>query len=307
MARARYVGTWSNLTVQIRQISGKNVLVTAETNSPSDKYYPRGDNFWNQVNIDPNAANLQGCLNAGGTDFGGLVIPGGLNPPSGYAQGQENDGAVFYYLNGTPPPPNICDFSQPRNVGTWNGLTVQIRQYPNNKKVLVTAINGASNDKHYPRGDNFWDNFTKNADAEQYRACLNGGNTEWYGLAFPGGVSPNGGYQQGAEQDGSIFFSTNGLRKAAPEVEPTLESMALVKIRPNPAQDEIIATYTLTKPGSVLLRILDIQGRVLHQQTLTGVAGANEQTVNVSALTTGLYAVEVMLDRQRIVHKLLKQ
>jgi len=301
------VGTWSSLTVQIRQIAGKNVLVTAVTGSPSDKYYPRGDNFWNQVNIDPSAANLQGCLNAGGTGFGGLVLPGGLNPPSGYGQGTEPDGAVFYFLNGTNPPVNLCDFSQPRNVGTWNGLTVQIRQYPNNKKILVTAVNGASNDKHYPRGDNSWDNFTKNADAEQYRPCLNAGDTGWWGLAFPGGVSPNGGYQQGVEPDGAVFFSTNGLRKAAPEAEPTLESVALVKVRPNPAQDEIIVTYTLVKAGSVPLRILDIQGRVLHQQKLTGVAGTNEQTVNVSALTTGLYAVEVVLNQQRIVHKLMKQ
>ena len=303
----RYVGTWSNLTVQIRQISGKNVLVTAVVGSSSDKYYPRGDNFWNQVNIDPNAANLQGCLNAGSTDFGGLVIPGGLNPPSGYVQGQEQDGAIFYYLGGNPPPPNICDFSVPRTVGTWNGLTVQIRQYPNNKKVLVTAVNGASNDKHYPRGDNFWDNFTKNADAEQYRTCLNGGTTEWYGLAIPGGVSPNGGYQQGQEQDGSIFFSTNGLRKAAPEGEPTIESVALVTFRPNPVQETVTVRYALTKAATVPVRVLDIQGRVMQTHSLVGVAGQNEQTLDVSSLATGLYAVEVLLNQERIIHKMVKQ
>ena len=303
----RYVGTWSNLTVQIRQISGKNVLVTAVVGSSSDKYYPRGDNFWNQVNIDPNAANLQGCLNAGSTDFGGLVIPGGLNPPSGYVQGQEQDGAIFYYLGGNPPPPNICDFSVPRTVGTWNGLTVQIRQYPNNKKVLVTAVNGASNDKHYPRGDNFWDNFTKNADAEQYRTCLNGGTTEWYGLAIPGGVSPNGGYQQGQEQDGSIFFSTNGLRKAAPEGEPTIESVALVTFRPNPVQETVTVRYALTKAATVPVRVLDLQGRMMQTHSLVGVAGQNEQTLDVSSLATGLYAVEVLLNQERIIHKMVKQ
>ncbi len=305
----RYVGTWSNLTVQIRNINGQNVVVTAITGGAADKYYPRGDNFWttfagNGFNVDPNAANLQNCLNAGSSEWYGLSKPPSLNPPPGYSQGQEADGSIFFTNGGNPPNP--CDFSQPRNVGTWNDKPVQIRQYANGKRVLVTVENG-SNDKHFPRGDNFWDNFTKNADAEQYRGCLNGGDTEWFGLSFPPGVTPPGGYQQGTAPDGATFFSTNGLRKAAPEAEPTLESVALVKVRPNPALDEITVTYTLVKAGSVPLRILDIQGRVLHQQKLTGVAGTNEQTVNVSALTTGLYAVEVVLNQQRIVHKLMKQ
>ena len=54
----RYVGTWNGLTVQIRSINGKNVLVTAVTGSPSDKYYPRGDNFWGSFDLGPNAGWL---------------------------------------------------------------------------------------------------------------------------------------------------------------------------------------------------------------------------------------------------------
>ncbi|GAB2561507.1 hypothetical protein GCM10027190_09010 [Spirosoma areae] len=76
----RYVGTWNGLTVQIRSISGKNVLVTAITGSSTDKYYPRGDNFWGNFNLDPNAAGLQSCLNAGNTAWYGLALPGGLTP-----------------------------------------------------------------------------------------------------------------------------------------------------------------------------------------------------------------------------------
>lgn len=300
------MGTWYGLTVQIRRISNKNVLVTAVTGSSTDKYYPRGDNFWGSCSLDPNAANLQGCLNAGSTGFGGLSFPGGLTPPSGYYQGAEQDGAVFFAQNGTNPQ-NPCDFSTPRQVGTWNGLNVQIRQFSNNKRVLVTAVPGASNDKYYPRGDNFWDNFTKNADAEQYRACLNAGNTGWYGLSFPSGVTPPSGYQQGQEQDGAIFFSTNGLRKAAPEGEVSAETLALVKVRPNPAQDEVMVTFYLKEVASVPVRLLDLQGKVMQQHTFMGVAGANERVLDVSALPMGIYALEAVVDQQRIIYKLVKE
>ena len=302
----RYVGTWYGLTVQIRSISGKNVLVTAISGSPDDKYYPRGDNFWGSFDLDPNAANLQGCLNAGGTGYGGLVIPSGINPPSGYQQGFEQDGAAFYSRSGTPPTVNPCDFNTPRQVGTWNGLNVQIRQFANNKRTLVTHIPGSSNDKYFPRGDNFWDNFTKNGDADQYRPCLNTGITDWYGLAFPDGISPPSGYQQGTTSDGAVFFSTNGARVGA-ETEPTPEAVALVRVRPNPAQDEVTVTFLLKEAGSAQVRLLDLQGRVQQQHTYKGVAGQNERVLRVGSLASGLYAVEVSFEGQRIIQKLVKE
>lgn len=298
------MGTWYGLTVQIRQISGHNVLVTAITGSATDKYYPRGDNFWGSFSVDPNAAGLQSCLNAGSTGFGGLALPGGLNPPAGYHQGTEADGAVYYELNGGSTP-NPCDFSTPRNVGTWNGLIVQIRQFPNNKRALVTAIANASNDKYYPRGDNFWDNFTKNADAEQYRACLNAGDTPWWGLGFPG-VSTPPGYQQGTESDGAVFFSTNGQRKAAPQAT-VQEGAPLVTVHPNPVQDEVTIAFVLSKAATVPIRVLDLQGKVLKQQTVQGRTGNNEHTIRLSGLPVGVYGLEVTIEQQRSVTKLIKE
>ncbi|NDU94913.1 M4 family metallopeptidase [Spirosoma terrae] len=300
----RYVGTWNGLNVQIRQISGKNVLVTAIIGASNDKYYPRGDNFWGSFNLDPGAAGLQSCLNAGSTGWGGLSAPGTIAPPAGYYQGTEPDGAVFYAQNGSNPP-NPCDMSTPRHVGTWNGLNVQIRQFPNNKRGLVTAIPGASNDKFYPRGDNFWDNFTKVAGADQYRPCLNAGDTGWWGLSFPSGITPSSGYQQGTEPDGAVFFSTNGLRVGV--AEPTLEDVSLVKIRPNPVQHELTVTFLLKEAGDVQIRLLDLQGRIQQNHTYQGNAGQNERVLNVASLPTGTYVLDVLLEQQRIVHKVLKQ
>ncbi|WP_162389565.1 M4 family metallopeptidase [Spirosoma endbachense] len=301
----RYVGTWSNLVVQIRSISGRNVLVTAIPGSSDDKYYPRGDNFWGSFNQDPNAAGLQSCLNAGTTDWGGLTNPSSIAPPAGYYQGTEQDGAVYYAQNGTNPP-NPCDFSSgPRHVGTWNNLNVEIRQFPNGKRALVTAEPNAYNDKYYPRGDNFWDNFTKDSGVENLQGCLNAGTTGWWGLEFPTSITPPSGYQQGTTQDGAVYFSTNGLRVGAQQ--ETIEEVSLVKVRPNPVHNEVIVTFMLKEASDVQLRLLDVQGRVYQQHTHKGIAGKNERVLTVSSLATGVYALEVILERQRIIHKLVKE
>ena len=302
----RYVGSWYGLDVQIRQIAGHNVLVTAIPGSSNDKYYPRGDNFWNEFTKDPGAVNLQGCLNAGNSGYNGYSVPGSISPPSGYYQGTENDGAVFYAQNGTNPP-NPCDFSSgPRRLGTWNGYEVQIRNFPNGKRALVAAEAGSYNDKYFPRGDNFWDNFTKDAGAEQYLPCLNAGDTDWYGNSMPGSITPPAGYQVGhVPNDGATFFSTNGLRVAAQEA--VLEDVRLVTVRPNPARDEVILTFTLKEAADVPVRLLDLQGRVQQKQTFKGVAGKNERVLSVESLPTGLYAIEVMMEGQRIIQKLIKE
>ena len=132
------------------------------------------------------------------------------------------------------------------------------------------------------------------------------GITDWYGLAFPGGISPPSGYRQGAEQDGAVFFSTNGARVGA-ETEPTPETVALVHVRPNPAQDEVTVTFLLKETGSAQVRLLDLQGRVQQQHTYKGVAGQNERVLRVGSLATGLYAVEVSFEGQRVIQKLVKE
>ncbi|AQG78501.1 hypothetical protein AWR27_03580 [Spirosoma montaniterrae] len=204
-SQPRRVGVWNGLEVQIRQYGDKRVLVTAVVGSASDKHYPRGDNFWDAFTKDSGADALRGCLNGGNTNYGGLDAPANLNAPSGYQSGRETDGAFFFARSSG----GLCDFSQPRRVGSWNGLEVQIRQY-GDKRVLVTAVVGSASDKHYPRGDNFWDAFTKDSGADALRGCLNGGNTNYGGLSAPANLQTPSGYRSGQEADGAFFFEQNG-------------------------------------------------------------------------------------------------
>ena len=88
-------------------------------------------------------------------------------------------------------------------------MEVQIRQY-NDKRVLVLLASGTTTDKHYPRGDNFWDSFTKDSGVDGLRACLNGGNTGWGGMACPDNLPTPSGYVRGQEADGAVFFEQSG-------------------------------------------------------------------------------------------------
>ena len=94
----RQVGSWSGLTVQIRSISGKNVLVAAVPGSATDLYFPRGDNFWDEFTKDAGVENLRGCLNAGNTDYGGRACPTVISPPPGYRQGSTSDRSIYYEM-----------------------------------------------------------------------------------------------------------------------------------------------------------------------------------------------------------------
>ena len=206
-AQPRRVGTWNGLEVQIRQYGDKRMLVTAIPNSATDKHYPRGDNFWDAFTKDSGVDGLRACLNAGNTSYGGVAAPDNLPTPSGYTSGREADGAFFFERSSGGG--GNCDFAQPRRVGTWNGLDVQIRQY-GDKRVLVTAIPNSLTDKCYPRGDNFWDAFTKDSGVDGLRACLNGGNTSYGGVAAPNNLPTPSGYNSGQEADGAFFFERSG-------------------------------------------------------------------------------------------------
>ncbi|MBO0936585.1 T9SS type A sorting domain-containing protein [Fibrella sp. HMF5335] len=300
----RHVGTWNGLNVEIRTFANdRHALVTTIPGASNDRYYVRGDNFWNYVTRDGGVDQYRFCLNNGATAWEGLSLPGGIVPPAGYQQGTSPDGAVFF-AQSDPALQSICDVS-PRHVGTWNGLNVEIRTFANDRHALVTTIPGASNDRYYVRGDNFWTYFTKDGGVDQYRFCLNSGATAWRGLSLPSGIVPPVGYQQGTSPDGAIYFSINGLRAAA--AEPALDESSPVYVQPNPAQDVATVIFILRDAGDVQLRLLDLQGRVRQTRTDRGIAGKNERTLVIGSLSTGLYILEVTLEGRRVNRKLVKE
>lgn len=117
-------------------------------------------------------------------------------------------------------PPSGCNLVDKANIGTWNGLNVQARQYTVNGVLtwlIVTAINGSPTDKHFPRGANFASNsgitWTNGAKAE---SCFGGGQTGYFGLVKPTGITTPAGYVAGTEQDGAQYYEQTCSAPAAP-------------------------------------------------------------------------------------------
>lgn len=69
---------------------------------------------------------------------------------------------------------------------------------------------------------------------------------------------------------------------------------------PNPATETFFIKNTSDKNGSV--KLIDLTGKVIATQTL----GEGVSTLNVANLTSGVYFVEISIDDQRLVQKLVK-
>jgi hypothetical protein len=62
---------------------------------------------------------------------------------------------------------------------------------------------------------------------------------------------------------------------------------------PNPVTDQLQLTYETPKAGNVHIEILDIQGRVVQQQTIISQDGINRTIIPVSQLSMGIYICRI--------------
>ncbi|GAA4459367.1 hypothetical protein GCM10023189_33000 [Nibrella saemangeumensis] len=105
---------------------------------------------------------------------------------------------------GTNGSGNPCNYTERQVVGTWNGLQVQLRQYTVNGVatwLIVTADASSATDVHFPRGQNFADQFSGFD-----KSCLGGGNTAYGGLGMPDNVATPAGYDRKVTSDGAVYF-----------------------------------------------------------------------------------------------------
>ncbi|MGN6494188.1 MAG: serine hydrolase [Agriterribacter sp.] len=124
---------------------------------------------------------------------------------------------------------NPCNLVNQATIGTWNGLSVQARQYTvngNTAWLIVTAVPGSSTDKHFPRGANFasrtditWTNGKVDS------SCFAGGGTSWGGLTKPSGITTPAGYAAGTEPDGAEYFYQSCTAPAAPTLSASPSSI----------------------------------------------------------------------------------
>ncbi len=87
---------------------------------------------------------------------------------------------------------------------------------------------------------------------------------------------------------------------------PALNALAL-SLTPNPADETVAVAWTQASAGLAEVRLLDVQGRLLHSHQLTQPAGPVRLELPIEDLPAGVYLVEVVTGGKVGTAKLVKQ
>ncbi|MDP4800103.1 MAG: T9SS type A sorting domain-containing protein, partial [Crocinitomicaceae bacterium] len=66
-----------------------------------------------------------------------------------------------------------------------------------------------------------------------------------------------------------------------------------LEVAPNPATDATNVTFNVKNTSDVIINVIDMAGKVVATQTLSGVNGTQAVEINTSALNSGMYTVNV--------------
>ncbi|MGH1436401.1 MAG: T9SS type A sorting domain-containing protein [Lewinella sp.] len=76
---------------------------------------------------------------------------------------------------------------------------------------------------------------------------------------------------------------------------------------PVPAQDEVQVSFFLTQAGPVAISIFDLTGKLVSKTTLNLTVGNQQERLDISSLSSGLYLLNVEINGRRYVERLIKQ
>ena len=82
---------------------------------------------------------------------------------------------------------------------------------------------------------------------------------------------------------------------------------ALASLYPNPAKSFIMLSYNAEKSGTLNLSLTATNGKELQKQKITVQKGMNLQTINVSALSNGIYFIRIIQNGRQRVLKFIKE
>jgi len=109
-------------------------------------------------------------------------------------------------------------------------------------------------------------------------------------LTFPTGsvvVTNKTGNPQSYALSTVRYLSFADYKTEAPLVK-TQEGSSLT-LYPNPASNELNISYLATQGGTMRLRIIDLQGQTVLEQTQQSTVGENKTRLDISPLPAGLY------------------
>jgi hypothetical protein len=77
-----------------------------------------------------------------------------------------------------------------------------------------------------------------------------------------------------------------------------------LEVAPNPATDATNVTFNVKNTSDVIINVIDMAGKVVATQTLSGVNGTQAVEINTSALNSGMYTVNVNANGTAVSKKL---
>ncbi|OFX31707.1 MAG: hypothetical protein A2X08_16055 [Bacteroidetes bacterium GWA2_32_17] len=85
-----------------------------------------------------------------------------------------------------------------------------------------------------------------------------------------------------------------------------IQENSSIILYPNPVIDQLQISYESIKAWNVQVEIIDVQGKVLHQQTIISKNGTNHALIPVSQLSKGLYVCRLQSNEKIEIFKFLK-
>jgi hypothetical protein len=86
-------------------------------------------------------------------------------------------------------------------------------------------------------------------------------------------------------------------------IKETSNSFGL-EVAPNPAADATSVTFTMKNTSDAMINVIDMAGKVVATQSLSGVNGTQVVEINTSALNSGMYTVTVAANGTTVSKKL---
>lgn len=97
----------------------------------------------------------------------------------------------------------------------------------------------------------------------------------------------------------------NGIYAGIPPIG--VERNSAITLYPNPVNDQLHIQYESVTPEDIQLKITDIQGRLVLQQSISIHSGTNEISIPVEQLPQGLYLCGLRNGNKLETNKFLKQ
>jgi len=78
-------------------------------------------------------------------------------------------------------------------------------------------------------------------------------------------------------------------------------------VYPNPATDNLFLKFSLQNEGKIVVKMMDMAGKIVMVDAFEGVTGENQHTMNVSNIKSGLYVLQIETGNGKAIQKVLVQ